>query len=259
MSNCKIFFILSLCLLSNAFCYGQLRKSKKESTRAIVQYEDGSVFIGQIIQEGSLSMKMVLSTKDTISINKIYIKRIRRTDKNISLYNGAKFHYTKGIFYSLQFGGNVGDNVENETSQVDLIVGYRFNKKFAAGIGFGNSYNYTFSFGTDIDANATPVFAYGRYYPIDKKIRPFIAGKIGWAFPSQEIIRGDHNGGFLIQPEIGVNFSSRRRIRFLISLGQQIQNISGELLDFDPFGNRIESKYDLWFNRTVLKVGIEWK
>ena len=259
MPNYKILLFLSLFILSNGLSYGQIRKSKKETTRAIVQYQDGSVFIGQIIQEGSLSMKMVLSTKDTISLNKVNIKRIRRTDKNISLFNGAKFHYTKGLFYSLQFGGNINDNVDNETNQVDLIVGYRFNKKFAAGIGFGNSYNYTFSFGTGIDANATPVFAYGRYYPFDKKIKPFVAGKIGWAFPNQEAFRGDHSGGFLIQPEIGVNFSSRRRIRFLISLGQQIQNISGELLDFDPFGNRIESKYDLWFNRTVLKIGIEWK
>jgi len=241
------------------FCYGQLRNSKKEKTRAIVQYNDRSVFIGQIVQESALSMKMVLSTRDTITLNKVHIKRIRRTDKNISLYNDAKFHYTKGMFYSFQFGGNIGNTENHQTSQVDFIVGYRFNKKFAAGLGFGTSYNYSFSFGLDIDATSAPVFAYGRYYPFDKKVRPFVAGRIGWSFPDQEAFRGDHNGGFLVQPEIGVNFSSRRRVRFLVSIAQQVQNISGERLDFDPFGNRVASKYNLWFNRTLLKLGIEFK
>ena len=204
-------------------------------------------------------MKMVLSTNDTITLNKVYIKRIRRTDKNISLFNSAKFHYTKGFFYSLQFGGGFTDEGNNGTSQADVIIGYRFNKKIAAGIGFGSSYNSTFSFGTWLETNSIPVFAYGRYYPFDKKVRPFIASKIGWALPDQNAFGGDHQGGILFQPEIGVNFASRRRMRFLITLGQQLQNIRGENLDFDPFGNRIESKYNLWFNRTVLKIGFEWK
>ena len=90
MPNNKVFLFLTLCLLSNILCYGQLRKSKKEKTRAIVQYQDGSVFIGKIVDEGALSMKMVLSTKDTITLNKVHIKRIRRTDKNISLFNGIQ-------------------------------------------------------------------------------------------------------------------------------------------------------------------------
>lgn len=259
MTRYRTFILLTLFCLSTCLCFGQRRGSKKETTRAIVQYEDGSVFIGQIIEEGLLELKMVLTTQDTITLNKVYIKRIRRTDKNISLHGGAKFHYTKGLFYSLQFGGAFVDEGDNETGQIEAIVGYRINKKVAAGIGFGNSYNSTFAFGTWIDANAIPVFAYGRYYPLDKKIKPFVAGKIGWAFPDQNTFSGDHQGGLLFQPEIGVNFASRRRMRFLITVGQQVQNIRGENLDFDAFGNRIESKYSLWFNRTVLKIGFEWK
>ncbi len=259
MNRYKTFILFSLFCLSTCLCFGQKRTAKKETTRAIIQYSDGSVFIGQIIYEGALDMKMVLTTQDTVTLNKVYIKRIRRTDKNISLYNSAKFHYTKGVFYSLQFGGSLVNDGSNSTGQIEAIIGYRFSKKLAAGIGIGSSINSTFSFGTWIDANAIPVFAYGRYYPIDKKVRPFVAGKLGWAFPDQNAFGGDHQGGVLIQPEIGINFASRRRMRFLITLGQQIQNIRGENLDFDAFGNRIESKYKLWFNRTVLKIGFEWK
>lgn len=259
MSRFKILILLTLFSLNAFLSFGQRKKTGKEMTKAIVQYNDGSVFIGKIVYEGTLSMKMVLSTQDTITLNKVYIKRIRRTDKNISLYDSAKFHYTKGLFYSLQFGGGVVDEGDSSVGQLEAIIGYRFNKKIAAGLGFGTSYNSTFSFGTWLEAAAIPVFAYGRYYPFDQKVKPFVAGKLGWAFPDQNAFNGDHNGGVLIQPEIGINFASRRRMRFLLSLGQQIQNIRGRELDFDPFGNRIESKFNLWYNRTVFKIGFEWK
>jgi len=259
MAKYKVLLLLSLFTLNASLCFGQKRKFKKEKTSAIVQYNDGSVFIGQIIYEGALDLKMILTTKDTINLHKVHIKRIRRTDKNIALFNGAKFHYTKGLFYSLQLGGGGSDNANNVTNQTEVIIGYRFNKKVATGIGFGASYNSTISFGDWLEANSLPVFAYGRYYPFDKKVRPFIAGRLGWAFPNQDAFGGDHRGGVLIQPEIGVNFASRRRMRFLLSIGQQIQNIRGENLNFDPFFNPVTTKFNLWFNRTVFKIGFEWK
>lgn len=228
------------------------------SNSAIVHYNDGSIFVGRILEESTLEMELLLTTNDTITLNKAFIHRIKRGNRNISLYGGAKFHYTKGVFVSLQIGGNITLQ-EESTDQVDLIVGYRFNKKWATGIGIGSSYNSSLDFGTTLDAGATPVFLYGRYYPIDKKIKPFVAAKVGWGFPSQQEINGDHQGGALFQPEIGVNFSSYKRIRVLVSLGQQLQNIRGDNLDFDSFGNPIRSKFDLWFNRTVLKLGVEWK
>ena len=199
-------------------------------------------------------MEMVLGTLDTIQLNKLFIKRIRRTDKNISLFFGAKYHYTKGFFASLQFGG--GESV----SQAALILGYRFNKKLAAGIGFGNSYNYSsnFNIGFGTETNSTPVFAYGRYYHFDTKVKPFIAAKVGWGFPNQNAFGGDHEGGFLVQPEIGVNFASRRHFRFLLSIGQQFQNTRGDFLFFDNIGNPVDGNFNVWFSRTVFKIGLEF-
>lgn len=228
------------------------------SNSSIVHYNDGSIFIGRIIEENPLDIDLLLTTNDTIHLNKAFIHRIKRGNRDISLYGGAKFHYNKGWFFSLQVGGNISWNEEN-TDQVDFIGGYRFSKHWAAGLGIGSSFNSSQAFGTSIDVGATPVFLYGRYYPFDKKIKPFIATKLGWAFSSEQQINGDHQGGALFQPEIGVNFSSYKRIRVLVSLGQQLQNIKGDNLNFDGFGNPINSKFDLWFNRTVLKVGIEWK
>ena len=257
MLHPKYIISLVFLLLAANFCYGQKRSHQK--INAIVIYRDGSVFVGKLLNDKKLSMQMVISTGDTINLRLVDIKKIRHIDKDILLFGGVKYHYTNGLFFNLQIGSSLED-VDNQTSQVDFIVGYRFNKKLAAGIGVGNSYNSTFSFGTWIDANAIPVFGYGRYYlPFDIKVRPFVSTKLGWSFPNQDAFNGDHQGGVLFQPEIGVNFASRKKTRFIISIGQQLQNIKGDLLNFDPFGNRIESKFNLWFNRTVLKFGIEWK
>ncbi len=257
-----ISFILVVCIFNLG--YSQKRKKKKKqssasSSRAIVQYNDGSVFIGDIVYEGTLQMKMALTTNDTVNLNKAYIKRIKRGDKNISLFNGAKFHYTEGFFMSLQFGGMNSDDFNNETSEFTFVGGYRFNKKLAAGLGFGAAYNTTFSFGTWIDASTIPVFAYARYYPFDKKVKPFVAGRLGWGFRDANAFGSNHSGGAYFQPEIGVNFASRRRIRFTLSLGQQIQHIEGSNVNFDQFSNPVTSNFNLWFNRTIFKVGIDWK
>lgn len=256
-----ISFLLVLCIFNLGYSQKGKKKKKpsKTSTRAIVQYNDGSVFIGDILFEGTLNMKMILSTNDTVNLNKAYIKRIKRGDKNISLFGGAKFHYTEGFFMSLQFGGMNSNDFSNETSEFSFIGGYRFNKKLAAGLGFGAGYNTTFSFGTWIDASTIPVFAYARFYPFDKKVKPFVAGRLGWGFPDNNAWGGDHTGGLYFQPEIGINFASRRRIRFTLSIGQQIQHIKGSNVNFDQFSNPITSNYNLWFNRTVFKVGLDWK
>jgi len=256
-----ISFLLIVCMFNLG--YSQKRKKKKKkiastSSKAIVQYNDGSVFIGDITFEGALSLKMILSTKDTVNLNKAYIKRIKRGDKNISLFGGAKFHYTKGYFISVQFGGMNSDDFSNETSQITLIGGYRFNKKLAAGLGLGAGYNSTFSFGTGIDASTIPVFAYTRFYPFDKKVKPFVAGSLGWGFPDRNAWGADHAGGLYFQPEIGINFSSRRRIRVTLSIAQQIQHIKGSDLSFDQFNNPITSNFNLWFNRTIFKLGIDY-
>jgi len=260
----RIIFSILLVVFVFNLGYSQKKNKRKHkqtttSTKAIVQYNDGSVFIGDITFEGTLAMKMVLTTNDTVNLNKAYIKRIKRGDKNISLFNGAKFHYTKGYFLSLQYGGMNSNDFNNETIEMVFIGGYRFNKKLAAGLGFGVGYNYTVSFGTWIDASTIPVFAYARYYPIEKKIKPFVAGRLGWGFQNGEPWRTDHSGGLYFQPEIGVNFASRRRIRFTLSVGQQIQHIEGSSFIFDQFSNPVTSTFNLWFNRTIFKVGIDWK
>lgn len=256
-----ISFLLVVCIFNLG--YSQKRKKKKRSsttsTRAIVQYNDGSVFIGDIVFEGALSMKMVLTTNDTVNLNKAYMGRIKRGDKNISLFDGAKFHYTKGFFYSFRFGGMNSDGFENETSEFSFIGGYRFNKMLAAGLGIGGSYNSTRSFGTLIDASTIPVFAYARFYPLDKKIKPFIGSSLGWGFQNAEASGAVHTGGLYFQPEIGVNFSSRRRLRFTLSIGQQIQHVKGSSQNTDPLNNPVISNFNIWFNRTILKFGLEWK
>ena len=259
MIKFKFFLFFAYLTISLSVSHAQKKQmSDFEPNRVIVQYEDGSVFVGQLIHEGILDMQLRILTDDTITINKVNIKRIKRGDEDIALFDDAKFHYTKGVFYSLQLGGN-SEGFDNETRQLDLTVGYRFNKKWAAGVGVGTNENKSFDFNTFIDATSTPLFAYGRFYPFDTKVRPFIAGRIGWSFGNEDSFGEDHQGGALIQPEIGINFASRRKLRFMLIFSQQFQHIKGEVFTIDQFNNLIRSRFNIWFNRSLIKLGLEWK
>jgi hypothetical protein len=230
--------------------------------KAILHLIDGSVYIGNIIDEDLLSLRMVVTTGDTVRIAKELIRRKRRTNKNIQFHTAGKFHFTKGFFVSIHLG--IGMNLSQvdseESGQFDMLFGYRFNKKIATGIGAGISISNTRFAGEWIEANTIPVFAYGRYYPFDVKAKPFGELRLGWAFPNEQAFQiAAQSGGILIQPGIGINFASRKNLRFLIGFNQLIQHSKGERVSFDPFGNRITSKFNIWFNRTVLRIALEWK
>lgn len=250
--------ILSIAILFCTTTINFAQKNKAIAERAIVNTYDGSTFIGKIIAEDDMNMTVIVVTQDTININKGFIKRIRRSDKNISIVSGGKFHFTKGPFYSLQWGAGGSENGD-ATNQFDFIVGYRFNQKIAAGLGVGSHINSTFFRGIWAENTFVPVYAYGRYYPFDKKVRPFVSGKLGWGFADENAFGDDHTGGVMFQPSIGLNFASRKNSRFILSLSQIIQNTKGDSFNQDQFGNPIIANYSLWYNRTILTLAIEWK
>ena len=83
---------------------------------------------------------------------------------------------------------------------------------------------------------------------------------MGYGNPSNIVwAGGEYSGGVHFQPGFGVHFASRRKARFILTLSQMIQNTRGERVDFDFLSNPINIKYKYWYNRTMLKIGVEWK
>jgi len=253
MPSKKILFFLLFSFLGFQSITAQITVESK----AIVYYFDGSIFIGRIVEEDALQIKLIAVTKDTINISKALTKRILRNAENVLLHQGGKFHYAYGTFFSVSFGGGIS---EHESSDLELIIGKRLNTKLSVGVGAAMSSHSVWNFnGLWIDNAFVPVFGYGRYYLRDKKARVFAAASLGYGFASDIGFGGNHSGGVFFQPAIGVHFASRKRTRFIITLGQTLQHTKGTQFSWDSLGNEIVFDYKYLFNRTMLKIGIEFK
>ncbi len=228
--------------------------------KAFFYYGDGSVFIGEVVQEDFKNTRLLLITGDTITLDNYFIKRSWR---NLLSFPNGKFHFTKGFFFSYWQGGAIAEaNRAGSSTQTEMILGYRLNAQWAVGGGLGvyinqiglNPVNNGFLV---LDASCYNFYAYGRYYPWEKKIRPFASLKLGAG--SSIDFGNNFESQFHIQPGIGLNFPARKGIRFVLSLNQYIQQVRGDQFRIDGFSNPVLLDYNLWLNRTVLKFGVEFK
>ena len=252
----KYYLLFLFSFLSISTLFSQFSTQK----RTIIYNKDGSFFIGKILKDHPSSIEMIKTTGDTLNIHKRQIKRIFQTSRDIIMHTKGSVHYTSGIFASTSFGWGLS---EDHSFDWDLVVGRHLNEKWSVGLGASVNYNTTNNFrGIRIDNRFTPIFAYGRYYINKKSARLFAFSRLGYGFGffSDNIEWVDNQtGGVHIQPGIGVHFASRKSIRFIITLSQMLQHTRGSQVDFDFLSNPINIDYNFFYNRTMLKVGIEFK
>ena len=244
---CLLFFGGSAALL------GQAAESRN---MAIAYYKDGSVFIGPIVDEGAYSLSMVISTGDTILIDPGQIRKLLRGTDDIIIRNRGRFFYTKGTFATFSLGVGGGDD---NTSHLDLMIGRRLNEKVSLALGTGLHYNSFFFGNFWADSQFIPLYGYGRYYMGRRNPRFFFYGSAGYGFPAGTLFFGTFTGGVQAQAGVGVNWASRKKIRWLISLGQTFQHVRGTANSTDIFSQPVVYDYNLWLNRIIFKLGIEFR
>jgi len=117
----KILLLLLFSFLGSQLAIAQITTKNG----AIVQYADGSVFIGQIVAEDEWQMSLVVVTGDTLHLAQSLIKRIHRNSKEILVHDRGKFHYKSGVFVSTTMGVGLSDNFSLSLGgeAVSLLVG----------------------------------------------------------------------------------------------------------------------------------------
>lgn len=94
-----------------------------------------------------------------------------------------------------------------------LAAHYPFGERFSAGVGTGLSF---------YEKPVIPLFAEARFDLLKpRKLTPYIAAGIGYGFvPSDEA-----NGGLYLHPAIGVRYTFRKNLQFLLSAGYEMQKL----------------------------------
>ncbi|MEM1120662.1 MAG: hypothetical protein AAGJ18_09445 [Bacteroidota bacterium] len=165
-------------------------------------------------------------------------------------------HPMKDVFIS-STGGWGGNFSDSPSAEWDIVVGQILNKRLWLGMGAGINFNSVTLPTNRVRAHHfIPLFVYGRYYLNDSPYRLFTYSRIGYGFPLPIWNAEEHNGGLQFQPGIGLHFTSRSALGFLITLGQNIQYTTIDIPAFDLNGDSFTRKHSQWYNRTTLKIGL---
>lgn len=245
MNNRSIFILLTALLLcSTTYIEAQTKKSKT------IYYDDGSVFVGNVISENDQQILLLATTGDTLHIDKNLIRGNRKKVRR------PKFHYEKGPWAAL----NIGISPD---FQSDLLVGYRLNAKYSFALGTGIRDIYSEANGIWNNSVFVPIYAYGRrYFGLEKNARPFVGLVAGYSFPVNSgfsFNNHEFEGGATFEPGVGISFAARGKSRFVMSIGQNFQYSTGSNTETDILFNPIEIEYKRWYSRTVFKIGVEFR
>jgi hypothetical protein len=237
----------------------------QKAEHSIFHLHNGSIYIGSIISEQNHEITLSLDDGETLTFPKHKVKYYLDTNDIIAYPNG-KYHHVKGFFFNTSIGINM-ENIFTEennliSSHLPFIFGHYLNSKFAVGVGFAFEFNEAEISGFRLDTQFAPLFIYGRHYLGKTKKRSFIYGRLGYGFRGDDgEFTNDHEGGVQFQFGGGIHFSSRRKTKFILSLGYHLQKTNGAENFIDPFGNEIFTEYNIWIRRLILKFGAElsWK
>ncbi len=232
--------------------------AQAEEGYMLAKLYDGSIFYGNKVDEDDDVIKMRLSTRDTIHVDRRLAKHIY-DENNAIVFTDGKYFETKGFFWTFSMGTNV--LTDQVSSHIEFLFAQRISENFALGGGTGFEFNETSAAGFNFDTQFSTFFAYGRYNILDGKRRFFAWGRIGQGFSSEENIEGIRNeqeGGINAMYGVGLHFSSRSKSKFQLMLGQYFQKTSGREFFIDALGNEIQTDYKLLIKRLILKFGWEF-
>ena len=240
----------------------KVNKNKKYiSNKARLDTKDGSIFIGEYIEENVNNITLKLLTDDIITFDKEQIRKAR-TPLNSIVLNKGRFHRTEGLFLHYNVGFNGGESGAGFMG--DIGLGYRLGHRIdlQAGIGFmGTSVSNPFLQWNTPYRTFYPLYAGARYNFTHGSCRIFATGKAGysnvlnpdgggWGW------RGDIfevSGGAYFEPGVGVAFAGKRAGRTEISLTQIFQYSDISFESRDDFNNLISGHGNMWIRRIGLR------
>lgn len=200
----------------------------------VVYLKNGSIIHGIIIEQVP-NQSVKIQTKD----GNVFVYRIDEVEKltkeqvkGSGNINGIKESGFTNIT-EVNFGFGVGDFSNDFSYGIQTVNGYLVNPYFSTGLGIGvDKYK---------SVTLIPVFADFRANFIKGNVSPFLSTGIGYSFSATRY----DNGGFLLNPAVGVKFFVSSLVALNFSLGYRLQenNFSYAYLFYESYSYRQEAEY----------------
>lgn len=242
-------------LLLSITCFGQ----EEEKTTRKLELKDGSVLVGEVIEDNDFHVKIVIETGDTLTVG---YKNIGRQGKSRSQKKAERTYPDNNYFFNIGLYGQLG---ESSSSEVAAHVGKRMNSRLNLGLNFTYLERSDFITNLFVRQNLLNIGAYTRYYLTDKKPKIFVDGTLGYGFDLSQnngdffpISEGEQKGGIMGRATVGIHLASRKKLTWLINFGVEINKVSGDVSGFDPFGGQVRTVYNKEYTSPILGFMLEF-
>jgi len=223
----------------------------------ILYCKDGSIYNGLLLEETDDYYKIEILENHPIVVSKDLVREAKRRD-NYLYYRKGRIHKTQGFFFGSHYGFNIPTSIDpdadNYSRQCQILFGYQLNSKFSLGLSVGLAVSDIIVTGIWATKGFLTPSVYGRYYLGDGGIRPFAYSEMGYGF-GVAIDDLMPQNGFTTQNGLGIHLASRKRTKFVFSVGHYLQRAKGSELFFDTFNNEVRVDYKQWINRPIFKIG----
>ncbi len=245
-------FIFLFYLLTSLSGYTQ-NMSKPQEKGAIFKLYDGTIAVGKLLSFNESTYKLKIITGDTLTIDPFITTKIYLPEE-INLYGKGRYSYKKGLKGSFAIG------VSPEHSNFDFSGSYILNSKFSFGGGFG-FHNNSFSIQTVSSAHwgnifSRTYFVNGQFFFTNRAQRIYATGKLGYSDHRETRQLPILSDGIVLEGGVGLEFSSKNKVKYFIELSQYTSNAKGALVSNDV--NALSDiEFDIWFHRIVFTMGIQ--
>ena len=255
-----LFPLCAACLL-HLHANAQIGGDFDYDVRAILG--DGSSIMGQLLSNDLHSIKMLLSTGDTMEIEYGYIKTVLGLNDGLEMHHQGDYHFNQGNY--LDFSASIATGGAEPSSHFNIIGAKRMSKTTSFGFGIGlDTYQRAQS---PSNFSYISTFAYGRYYlnRIKSRNRPFLSLGLGYGnaeniFHKRPPREGTYGGGFVAKPTFGIHFASQRKRKILLGWAWHFQNSEAFFTNpewwWGPTVTSVSEK--IWFIRTGVSLTLEF-
>lgn len=237
--------------------------SQDSNKKTKVHLKDGSILIGEIIEDTDRYVKIVTATLDTIEIGYKQILSVGDVPKPQKKYKEKPTFIPKvsGFFANASFGSTDQDKGENGDFRATVILGKRINERFNLGFEFGIQEQVFSSVIAYAKSRFLILGVNGKHFFSEQQHRWFADGSLGYgiALERQHLFEQIHiyKGGINSQLSFGRQWSVSNTIGLFFKAGVGYQHATGDIFQIWDI-NPVEITYRKEYLYPLILIGLEF-
>lgn len=224
-----------------------------------VYLQDGSSFLGNLLEENDGLMEFQLTNGDIVTYDKEEIDRISEEQFPVDFeWSNKKDDYVYnfepgGFYYIFTFGGNFSRNENEFGIGADAVFSIGKQQRLDFGYGLSTGVDNLSVLGSAV---VYPLLVEVRGYLKKRSVAPYYSLQAGYGFSKRSKKLGviEARGGFTVRPSLGLRIGGRQYGNILLEVGYIYQpHYVKQTINISDI-----EEYQRVFNRVKVAIGLQF-